>query len=60
MKKYKYHFNGLFYTSQEDVDDAICEYIVNTYPEEVHSDYLPEESELFMDIWQDEVEIIES
>lgn len=60
MKKYKYYFNDKFYNTQEEVDDAICDYIVNTYPEEVHSDYLPEESELFINIWQDEVEIIES
>ena len=60
MNKVKYWFNGDVYFSEEEVSEAICEHILDCYPEEVHSDYLPEESALFVDIWNDEVEIIES
>jgi hypothetical protein len=53
--KNKWLFNNEIYDSIDAVDEAISEYIVNTYPEEVHSDFMPEESSLFEDLW-DEVE----
>lgn len=59
MNKVKYWFNGDVYFSEEEVSEAICDYIIEAYPEKVHSDFLPEESQLYEDLW-DEVEILES
>jgi len=55
--KNKLLFNNEIYDSIDAVDEAISEYIVNTYLEDVHSDFLPEESSHFEDLW-DEVEEI--
>ena len=56
-KPTRYVFNSEIYFSIEEVDEAISEHIYNVYPEEVHSDYLPEETALFEELWE-EVETI--
>lgn len=48
-----YIFNGKAYLNDGDVDDAISEYIEETYPEIVHSDFIAEESGEFEDLWGD-------
>ena len=55
--KNKWLFNNEIYDSIDAVDEAISEYIVNTYPEEVYSDFMPEESSLFEELWDDVEEI---
>jgi hypothetical protein len=50
-----YVFRGKAYLNEGDVDEVISEYILETYPEIVHSDFMPEESGEFEDLW-DEVE----
>ena len=52
-----YVFNGRAYLHQDDVNDAISEYIIETYPEIVHSDFMPEESGEFEDLWSEVEEL---
>lgn len=52
-----YVFNGKAYLRGEDVDDAISEYILGAYPEIVHSDFMPEESAEFVDLWEEVEEL---
>ena len=52
-----YVFNGRAYLNQDDVNDAISEYIIEVYPEIVHSDFMPEESGEFEDLWSEVEEL---
>lgn len=48
-----YIFSGYAYLSEEDASDAIADYILETYPEIVHSDFIAQESGEFEDLWHD-------
>lgn len=52
-----YVFNDKAYLNQDDVDEAISEYILETYPEIVHSNFMPEESGEFEDLWSEVEEL---
>jgi len=52
-KPARYIFRDEIYFTIEQVDEAICEHIYDVYPEEVHSDYLPEETALFEELWEE-------
>lgn len=57
-KKTVYVYRDEVYNSEDDVSDAICEFIEEAYPEILHSDFYCEESGEFEDEWE-EVEEME-